>query len=102
MNETGTKKRLFPTPGIRVFRNKDNHHKYLEVVTYEKCHHYYWRPYMKFENGVINPIGDKVCKLKKVRRSTLEMVLDDYEEVTNCEKPIDYQGYLYSQRRSHS
>lgn len=64
---------------IYTFINKRNPHKKLEIHC-DGHRHYSVRPYMEFENGVVNRIGDG--KLHRWRKENLYKLLEDYEETT--------------------
>lgn len=61
---------------IRIYRNKRNTNKFLEI--HEDGHsHWKVRQFILFENGVLNPTGDGF--LHRWRKPWLTEVLEDYE-----------------------
>ena len=67
---------------IKSYRNKRNHHKYIDVkVTND--HHYLWRQLMKFDNGIVNNVGTKKGGFRRQRKTTIIDVLKDYEVIDN-------------------
>lgn len=60
---------------IWFYKNKRNPHKYQEVH-YDGYGHYLVREVMRFENDVINHIGDG--KLHRWRKANLSELLEDY------------------------
>ena len=65
---------------ITTYRNKRNKHKYFVLKHYE-CGHYYFCPYMKWDNGVINLIGQRNRCYRRIRKSTIAEIMEDYTEV---------------------
>lgn len=67
-----------------ILRNKRNENKYIEVKYYSDGH-YYFNPYMEWNNGVKNYLGATLRQKKGYsRRGTkkyLIMLLEDYVEV---------------------
>ena len=63
---------------IRIFKNKRNPNKRLEVHN-DGHYHNTVKAFMEFENGVINLLGDK--KLHRWRKGNLDELLEDYVEV---------------------
>ena len=70
---------------MRTYRNKRNHHKYIEV-NHTKCGHFYVKQYIKTENCDKQYTG---VRLKRVsvgtwhrwRKKNLVELLENYEEV---------------------
>lgn len=62
---------------IRLFRNKRNENKYIEVHS-DGHYHNTVRQFMSWGNGVKNLLGDK--KLHRIRKKVLEEMLEDYKE----------------------
>lgn len=62
---------------IKVYRNKRNENKYIEVHN-DGHYHNTVKQFMKWPNGVKNLIGDR-C-LHRWRRNNLNELLEDYEE----------------------
>lgn len=64
---------------IKVYRNKRNENKYLDVKK-TKCSHFYIRQYMYWkENGVQNFIGNKKGYFIRTTKSRhLNDLLEDY------------------------
>ena len=63
---------------IRIFKNKRNPHKRLEIHN-DGHYHNTVKAFMEFENGVINLLGDK--KLHRWKKRNLAELLEDYEEI---------------------
>ena len=63
---------------VKIYRNKRNPNKYLEVHN-DGHYHNAVRQYMKWKNGVKNLLGDR--KLHRWRISNLKELLKDYKEV---------------------
>lgn len=69
---------------VSTYVNNRNKNKRLIVVHYP-CGHYYFRQYMAWENGVINPVGGGNGR-HRVRKSWLKELLTDYDLVWREEK----------------
>ena len=78
---------------MKTYRNKRNHHKYIEV-NHTKCGHFYVKQYIKSDKNIILTLGKKQytgVSLKRVHIGTwhrwtlrnLKELLEDYEEVQN-------------------
>jgi len=65
---------------IKIYRNKRNHNKYIEVK-HTADRHYMWRQRMTWSNGVSNPVGTKKGGFRRQSKATIIEVLKDYEEV---------------------
>ena len=63
---------------IRIFKNKRNPHKRLEVHN-DGYYHNSVKSYMEWDNGVKNLLGNK--KLNRWKKANLDELLEDYEEV---------------------
>lgn len=62
----------------RYFMNKRNNNKRLMVNEY-KCGHISVLPFMAWNNGVINKLGDG--NLHRWKKKDLAVLLVDYEEI---------------------
>lgn len=62
---------------IKIYRNKRNHNKYIEVK-HTADRHYMWRQRMVFENGVENPVGTPKGGFRRQGKTTIEEVIEDY------------------------
>lgn len=60
-----------------VYQNRHNEHKYLDIKR-SNSGHWYWRQYMKFENGVVNYIGTKRGGFQRVSIETIKDVIMSY------------------------
>lgn len=67
---------------VRIYRNNMNENKYLEVHT-DKCYHNWVRPYMSWENGVTNLLGDGNYHQYKI--NNLRSLLEDYTLIRTTE-----------------
>lgn len=63
---------------IKIYRNKRNSNKYIEVHN-DGYYHNSIRQFMQWDNGIKNQTGDK-C-LHRLISSNLKELLEDYEEV---------------------
>ena len=63
---------------IRIFKNKRNPHKRLEIHN-DGHYHNSVKSYMEWDNGVKNLLGNK--KLNRWKKANLVELLEDYEEV---------------------
>lgn len=63
---------------IKVYRNKRNKNKYIEVHN-DGHYHNTVKQFMKWNNGVKNLLGDR-C-LHRWRKANLDELLNDYEEI---------------------
>lgn len=63
---------------IRIFKNKRNTNKRLEIHN-DGHYHYSVKSYMEWDNGVKNLLGNK--KLNRWKKVNLVELLEDYEEV---------------------
>lgn len=63
---------------IKVYRNKRNKNKYIEVHN-DGHYHNTVKQFMKWDNGVKNLLGDR-C-LYRWRKANLDELLSDYEEI---------------------
>lgn len=62
----------------KVYVNKRNANKKL-LVHNDGHYHNYVKPFMEFENGVVNFLGDK-C-FHRWKKAELNTLLEDYKEV---------------------
>lgn len=62
---------------VKIYRNKYNKNKYIEVHYY-KCRHKAVKQFMMWNNGVKNYLGDR-C-LHRWNKKNLNELLEDYEE----------------------
>lgn len=61
---------------VRIYQNRKNEHKYLEVRKYE-CGHYVFRQYMEWKSaGVKNPVGSE--NFQRIRKVDLDELVKDY------------------------
>lgn len=68
---------------VTIYRNKENHDKYLEVHRYS-CSHATIRQFMYWEDcGVRNMLGDTF--LHRITKVNLTILLSDYERVCYCD-----------------
>lgn len=63
---------------IKVYRNKRNKNKYIEVHN-DGHYHNTVKQFMKWDNGVKNLLGDR-C-LHRWIKANLDELLSDYEEI---------------------
>lgn len=63
---------------IKVYRNKRNRNKYIEVHN-DGHYHNTVKQFMKWDNGVKNLLGDR--RLHRWRRKNLNELLKDYNEI---------------------
>ena len=63
---------------IKVYRNKKNKNKYIEVHN-DGHYHNTVKQFMKWDNGVKNLLGDRL--LHRWRRKNLNELLKDYNEI---------------------
>ena len=63
---------------IRIFKNKRNQNKRLEIHN-DGHYHNSVKSYMEWDNGVKNLLGNK--KLNRWKKANLDELLEDYEEV---------------------
>lgn len=69
---------------VKTYRNKKNPNKYLEVHR-DGYGHQSTKQYMHWdETDVTNPTGDG--NLHRWRKGNMEDLLEDYEEVENCDQ----------------
>ena len=73
---------------IEIYRNKRNENKYFNLKHY-KDGHYYFKPYMAFPNGVVNPLGQGLHHNMYFRTSKrwFKMIQEDYIKIGEVEKP---------------
>lgn len=65
-----------------LYQNRHNEHKFLELKRYDDGH-YYWRQFMKFDNGVKNYIGSKTGRFFRVSIFTVTEVIMSYIWITS-------------------
>ncbi len=68
---------------IKVYRNKRNKNKYIEVHN-DGHYHNTVKQFMKWNNGVKNLLGDR--RLHRWRKANLNELLSDYEEIKTQRK----------------
>lgn len=64
---------------VKVYRNKRNGNKYIEVHN-DGHYHNTVKQFMAWSNGVKNLLGDR--RLHRWRKKNLTELLEDYQEVT--------------------
>lgn len=84
---------------IWFFRNKANPYKYMEVHSDERGH-YSVRQVLRFDNDVINYVGDG--KLHRWRKGNLNELLEDYQKYPDEETWRVVYAYCLSCHRKHS
>lgn len=70
---------------IKYYRNIRNPNKYIIVMQYENDRHYFYKQFLEWTNGVRNYTGCDYTKpwgtWTKIRKSSLNELLEDYTEI---------------------
>ena len=77
----------------KIYQNKRNNDKYLEVVRY-RCGHYYVVQFMKW-GSLVNKLGSRTGRRGRWSKEYLDILLKDYTEVEPFGIKLLHKGRIW-------